>query len=64
MEFRLGNPAKAFVLATKDKNLKDDRRFANFFEVNDAEFDLDVDGNKIVREVEDDGWGPSSSSWA
>ena len=58
MEFRLGNPAKAFALAAKDKhqNLKEDSRFAKFFEVNDAELDLDVDGNKIARGVEDDGW--------
>ena len=51
MEFRLGNPAKAFVLATKDghQNLKRDNQFANFFKVNGEELDLDIDGNKIVR---------------
>ena len=58
MWFRLGNPAKAFVLATEDKhqNLKNNGRFAKFFEANDAELDLDVDGNKIVRDVKEDGW--------
>lgn len=50
-EFRLGNPAKAYVLATKGNNLKEDHRFAKFFEVSDADFDLDVEGEKIVREV-------------
>ena len=58
MEFRLGKPAKAFVLATKDghQNLKRDNQFAKFFKVNGAELDLDIDGNKIVRGVEEDGW--------
>ncbi|KAK0515678.1 hypothetical protein JMJ35_001712 [Cladonia borealis] len=51
---RLGNPAKAFVLATKDKNLKDDHKFANFLQVNGAEFDLDVEGNKTEKKVEGD----------
>ena len=55
MEFSLGNPAKAFVLATKVKNSKDDHKFANFLKVNGAEFDLDVERNKIVKKVEGDG---------
>ena len=29
MEFSLGNPAKAFVLATKTKNLKNDHKSAS-----------------------------------
>ena len=58
MEFRLGNPAKAFVLATKDGHqyLKRDNQFANFFKANGAKLDLDIDGNIIVRDVEEDGW--------
>ena len=57
MEFRLGNPAKSFVLATRDghQNLKRDDQFANFFKVNGTELDLDVAGNKISRDVEEDG---------
>ena len=54
MQFRLGNPAKSYVLATKGNNLKEDHKFAKFFEVSDAEFDLDVKGKKIERRVESD----------
>lgn len=54
MEFRLGNSGKAYILCTEDKHPKYDDRFANFLDVNDAEFDLDADGNKIVRPAVED----------
>ena len=63
MESRLGNPEKAFILYTKDDHPRNDERFSNFLEVNDAEFDLDVEGNKIAKDrieegnVEDNNWG-------
>lgn len=63
MGFRLGNLGKAYVLYTRDNNPRYDDRFAKFLEVNDAEFDLDVDGNKIAKDAteetnaEDNGWG-------
>ena len=62
MEFRLGNPTKAFILYTKDDHPRNDERFSNFLEVNDAEFDLDVEGNKTAKDrieeenVEDNVW--------
>lgn len=62
MEFRLGNPAYAYILCRKDNHPKHDDRFAKFLEVNDAEFNLDVDGNEIAKDateesnVEDNGW--------
>ena len=60
--FRLGNPAKAYVLCARDSHPRHDDGFAKFLEVNDAEFDLDVDGNRIAKvateesNVEDNGW--------
>ena len=54
MEFRLGNPAKAYVFCTRDNHPRDDDRYAKFLEVNDAEFDVDADGNKVVKDPEDD----------
>ena len=54
MESRLGNPAKAYVLYTRDNHPRDDDRCAKFLDVTDAEFDLDVDGNKVANDPEEE----------
>lgn len=57
MEFRLGNPAKAYILCTKDDHPRNDDRFSSFLEVTDAELDLDVKGNKIAKDATEEGNG-------
>lgn len=60
MEFRLGNPARACVLCASDSDPRDDDRYAQFLDVNDAVFDLDAEGNKVVNNPEED-W--SNKTW-
>ena len=53
MEFRLRNPARAYFLCTRDKHPRDDDRFTEFLDINDAVFDLDAEGNKVVNDPEE-----------
>ena len=53
MGFRLGNPARAYILCTRNKHPRDDETFAEFLDINDAVFDEDAEGNKIVDDPEE-----------
>ena len=54
MGFRLGNPARAYVLCTKNQHPRDDEMFTEFLDINDAVFDEDAVGIKIVDDPEEE----------